>query len=415
MLISKKSLGIHWNQSLWLVVALATAHFVIDWLSNAPSLLLVYLKEKYDLLPGQVGFGMSLYALSASALQVPLGAMFQRLGWLRGQRSLQRLQPLVVGSVLLTGLFMSMVPFGGKIHHHFLWLVAAGTTVAAFHPLAAGSVFMASQRNQAFWMGIFISGGVGGFAFGPWFVGSVLNYDVRYYPPLQLGITLAATGCTTFLFLKSKSNKDMDPESNELLSTAQGKRTPWGSIFNLSTLVILRESAKLGMITYWPIWMHEHGWSTAKIGVWLTMFLLPGPLLGWAMGAWADRVGGRQVLAYSQCLTLAGWLLFFSAPLRPWGLAGFIWAGTALVATSPINVVMAQAMAPHRLGLVSALTMGFAWGIAGLTLPIIGKLAELWGLETTLHYPLFVSLLSLGLITFLPRHVSGKESVSPYY
>ena len=47
--------------------------------------------------------------------------------------------------------------------------------------------------------------------------------------------------------------------------------------------------------------------------------------------------------------------------------------GVILLFTIPVNVVMAQELAPSQAGTVSALMMGFAWGMAGMVfIPIVG-------------------------------------------
>jgi FSR family fosmidomycin resistance protein-like MFS transporter len=75
-------------------------------------------------------------------------------------------------------------------------------------------------------------------------------------------------------------------------------------------------------------------------------------------------------------------------------MTGLILGGLLLLFTVPVNVVMAQDLAPTQSGTVSALMMGAAWGMAGLIgIPLIGWLGD--------HYTLHLALESLLLAPVL--------------
>jgi len=68
-------------------------------------------------------------------------------------------------------------------------------------------------------------------------------------------------------------------------------------------------------------------------------------------------------------------------------MLGLALTGLMLLFTIPVNVVMAQELVPSQAGTVSALMMGFAWGMAGLIfIPITGWAGD----HFTLHRALFV-------------------------
>ena len=60
-----------------------------------------------------------------------------------------------------------------------------------------------------------------------------------------------------------------------------------------------------------------------------------------------------------------------------------------------------QALAPISAATVSSLMMGFAWGTGGLSVPIVGAIADRVGIEPTLvglaFIPLVAALLALPL------------------
>lgn len=390
------------TRTAWAIGGLGLAHFVIDWMSDSPALVIAHLKDRYDLSATHVGFWMAIFSISASLLQVPLGWFFQKIGWLQPGGFRPSVMKLIILLVLISSITMGFVPIPQKPALNLLLLAFSGLAIATFHPLGAGLVYLLCRRDQAFWMGIFISSGVVGFAFGPWFVGLTLNHGENVYTLAQTLVGILVIPWILLLFRRVDIQK-IGSVPEKMNANNQFHRIPWAVILNLYVLVVIREWAKLGMITYWPLMMRKQGWTDADIGFWLSLFLLPGPLMGWAVGAWADRAGGRRVLMILQWCTLIAWCGYFFLPITPtFRLVWFVLAGTALVATTPLNVVMAQRLAPQHLGLVTALMMGFAWGASGLLLPVLGALADRLSLELVLHFPILVSLISIALIALLP-------------
>jgi len=76
---------------------------------------------------------------------------------------------------------------------------------------------------------------------------------------------------------------------------------------------------------------------------------------------------------------------------------GLFLGGLILLFTIPVNVVMAQELAPTQAGTVSALMMGFAWGTAGLIfIPLTGWVSDHYSMQTA-----FTGLISFPLLGFI--------------
>ena len=78
-------------------------------------------------------------------------------------------------------------------------------------------------------------------------------------------------------------------------------------------------------------------------------------------------------------------------------------AGGAVLASMPLGVAMAQALAPKGRSMVASLMMGFAFGLGGAISPLVGKFADLYSIRTVLFYASFVPLLTLPFIFSFPR------------
>src|SRR5262249_57495438 len=123
-----------------------------------------------------------------------------------------------------------------------------------------------------------------------------------------------------------------------------------------------------------------------------------GGLLGGPAG---DRYGPRFVIAWSLVLAcpfllaapfLSGWLFIVVL-----AIGGFF-----LQSTLPVNVVFGQALAPVSAATVSSLMMGFAWGMGGFRVPIVGALADRVGIERALFGLAFVPLAAAAVSMLLP-------------
>ena len=88
--------------------------------------------------------------------------------------------------------------------------------------------------------------------------------------------------------------------------------------------------------------------------------------------------------------------------------------GFFLQSTLPVNVMFGQAIAPVSAATVSSLMMGFAWGTGGLSVPLVGLVADRIGIEPTLIGLAGVPLLAAACALPLPssiRHVEPRGTI----
>lgn len=77
-------------------------------------------------------------------------------------------------------------------------------------------------------------------------------------------------------------------------------------------------------------------------------------------------------------------------------------AGFMLSSAFPAIVIMAQELLPNRIGTISGLFFGFAFGIAGIAAAYWGGYAERNGVEAVFNISAYLPLLGVVAI-FLPR------------
>ncbi|GAJ23213.1 unnamed protein product, partial [marine sediment metagenome] len=69
----------------------------------------------------------------------------------------------------------------------------------------------------------------------------------------------------------------------------------------------------------------------------------------------------------------------------------------------PLGVVMAQKIAPKGRSMVASLMMGLAFGTGGILAPIVGKLGDIFTIQSVLMILVCIPVLSLIPIYFIPE------------
>jgi len=76
-------------------------------------------------------------------------------------------------------------------------------------------------------------------------------------------------------------------------------------------------------------------------------------------------------------------------------------------------MVMAQDLVPERLGMVSGLSIGFAVGMGGVGVPLLGAVADRWGLRTAMDATALLPLAALAIAIALPTHRQASTAPEP--
>jgi FSR family fosmidomycin resistance protein-like MFS transporter len=157
--------------------------------------------------------------------------------------------------------------------------------------------------------------------------------------------------------------------------------------------------------------LREQGYNVTGWGGVITVFLLLGGLGGLAGGLMAERVSGRAVTLYSGLLAgplmICAFLTTGLSSIILLGLGGFM-----LLATIPVNVAMAQELAPGHTSTVSALMMGAAWGVGALAPPALDLLVPTFGFRNVLMFASAATLISAVCAYFLPREEHSRRALA---
>jgi FSR family fosmidomycin resistance protein-like MFS transporter len=175
-------------------------------------------------------------------------------------------------------------------------------------------------------------------------------------------------------------------------------RDRWLPFSFLTMTIICRSIIFFGFNTFLPLyWIHHLHQTKAAGGMALTVLLLSSAVGTLAGGKLADRIGDWK-LNFSALIALPFLIgLFLLATRADLALASLIPLGACMSATFSVMVVMGQRYLPRRIGLAAGVTLGLAGSIGGLVAPILGKIADTYGLHTALSTLIGVSAVSLLL------------------
>jgi FSR family fosmidomycin resistance protein-like MFS transporter len=153
-----------------------------------------------------------------------------------------------------------------------------------------------------------------------------------------------------------------------------------------------------------PLYLsRERGLAVNHANYILSLYLASGAIGGMVGGGLADRIGGRRVIMLSFLGSLPFLILFFLA--SGWlSFAGLWMGGLILLFTIPVNIVMGQELAPGQTSTVSALMMGFSWGMSGLLfVPLTGWASEIYTMHRVLLVLAVFPVLGFLLARMLPK------------
>jgi FSR family fosmidomycin resistance protein-like MFS transporter len=269
-----------------------------------------------------------------------------------------------------------------------------------FHPPAAGMVQTYSGGSHSFSMSIFNLGGTMAFGIGPLFV---TWYVSRFGLPLLPYTCVLGLASVVFLFFIVPMPETEGLRSLGLIGSIKDVFADvWKPIFILWLLSVLRAFVSQSIMTFAPILFYTRdGLPLVSVGGIVAAYVIAGAVSGLVSGHLADRIGYKPIYYVTFALTTP-FLYFFLHSSGNWMYINAFLAGFMALATLPLAVSMAQELAPRGRSMVSSLMMGLAFGLGAVLAPITGKLADMFSIQPVLTGMVWLPLLALPLIYYLP-------------
>lgn len=377
------------------VAALTLVHFTGDFYSSFTSPLLPVYVDKLALSMTQVGLLTGMIRLLAFVVQPCVGYLADRYQ---------------TRSFILWGVFLSVVciPFSGIAPNFYVLLavLAAGSAGSSmFHPSVTGMLPLYAGNRKGLCMSIFNTGGTFSFAVGPVFITWYVGRFGLEAMPWTMGLGLL--GIIYFLKVIPMPVSEGMQSYGFIGSLKESLGAVWKPIALIWVVMVLRAIAGQSFITFMPVHLAQTGYDLISVGFIVSLFILAGTFSGLISGSLSDSMGFKRIFFVAHLLMTPALLLYLFAP-GDFVYAGAFVGGFFALSTMPLGVLMAQNLAPKGRSMVSSLMMGLAYGLGGLASPIVGKLADIYSIETVLFWVAFIPLITLIPIAKFPR--LGKEA-----
>ncbi len=379
------------------MAALSAGHLFTDVNQGAVAALVPFLVAERGLSLAAAGTLVLAATLSSSIVQ-PL------FGYFSDRKPLPSLMPL---GVMLGGIGIALVGVAPSYPLILLTAVFSGLGVAAYHPESARFANYVSGARRARGMSFFSVGGNAGFALGPVITTPLVLY---FGLPGSLFLALPALLMGLVLFHELPRLLAFRPEAEEAVREKDARATERrGPFVRMVGVVTVRSFMYFGLVTFVAQYYIEVlGSSPVFANTALSVMLFAGAVGTLALGPLADRVGRRAVLVGSMVL-LAPLIYAFTLSGPFPGMVFLALVGAATIGTFGVTVVMGQEYLPGRIGVAAGVTMGLSIGLGGVGAPLLGAIADGYGLPAMMLALAALPLIGLVLALSLPR---GPEEPS---
>jgi FSR family fosmidomycin resistance protein-like MFS transporter len=372
------------------LLAISFSHMLNDMMQSLLPAIYPILKDTYDLDFSQIGMITLVFQLTASLLQPLVGLATDR-------RPMPFSLPLGMG-LTLVGLLLLSTAASYPVLLAAAALVGCGSSV--FHPESSRVARMASGGRHGLAQSVFQVGGNAGSALGPLLAVYIVvphgQGSIAWFSLAAMLAMVVLTGVGMW------SRRTQAARKSRPRAEAVSRYTPRQVAFAISILVALLFSKFFyvaSLNTFYTFYLiDKFHLSVQEAQLHLFLFLAAfavGVLVGGPIG---DRIGRKYVIWVSILGVLPFTLMLPYANLFWTGVLTVI-IGLVLASASSAILVLAQDIVPGRVGLVSGLFFGLAFGLGGLGAAVLGWLAD----QTSIYfvYRVCAFLPAIGLLTAL--------------
>lgn len=384
-----------------ILIALSLSHCFNDLLQSVITAAYPLFKDDLDLNFAQIGLITLVYQLSASVFQPITGLVFDRrpVAW-----------SLPIGmSFTLVG--MLNLAFADNLYWVLISVFLIGMGSSVLHPEASRITFLASGGKRGLAQSLFQVGGNLGGSLGPLLVALLVAPYGRQYISVFAVVALIAIGmmfpiCKWYkrYLIRMKAERTAVKKPVHL-PLPKGKTML--SIGILLVLIFSKYIYMASLTSYYTFYLiKKFGVSVQDSQVYLFIFLVATAIGTLAGGPIGDRVGRKYVIWASIVGAAPFSLLMPHAPLV-WTVVLSFCVGLMLSSAFPAILLYAQELLPTKLGLISGLFFGFAFGVAGIASAVLGNMADCYGIEAVYDVCAYMPL--LGLVTIFLPNLKKKE------
>jgi MFS transporter, FSR family, fosmidomycin resistance protein len=378
--------------------ALSFSHLLNDLMSSLVPAIYPMLKVSFDLNFAQIGLITLIYQLTASLLQPIVGRYTDR-------HPLPYSLPIGMGFTLTGLLLLARAPNFTSI------LVAAamiGTGSSVFHPESSRIARAASGGQHGFAQSLFQMGGNAGQALGPLLAAIIVMPHGQPSIALFALVALLAIVVLTLIcrWYQRESVTRARQRSSRAATIPTAVAVPTRRVYTALGVLLLLIFSKFfylaSLTSYYTFYlMDKFHVSAQNAQIHLFVFLGAAALGTFFGGPIGDRYGRKLVIWGSIVGVLPFTLMLPYADLFWTGVLSVV-IGLILSSAFSAILVYATELVPGKVGMISGLFFGLAFGMAGIGAAVLGELADMTSIGFVYKVCAFLPIIGL-FAGFLPN------------
>lgn len=377
-----------------ILAAISVSHLLNDMIQSLILAIYPLLKNEFSLSFTQIGLITLTYQITASLLQ-PL------IGYYTDKHPQPYSLPIGMGFTL-SGLLLLAVAQSFPVVLLAAALVGTGSSV--FHPESSRVARMASGGRHGLAQSLFQVGGNFGASLGPLLAALIIapygKGNVAWFSLAALLGIVVLLQISKWYRQQNLIAKKRGPVKNTV--TVLPRKTVAMSLGILLVLVFSKYFYLTSLSSYYTFYLiHKFGVSVQNAQIHLFVFLFAvaaGTIIGGPVG---DKIGRKYVI-WASILGVAPFTLLLPHANLMWTSVLSVIIGVILASAFSAILVFAQELMPGKVGMVSGLFFGLAFGMGGLGAAVLGYVADRTSIELVYQICAFLPLLGI-LTAFLPN------------
>ncbi|MCZ2259657.1 MFS transporter [Sporosarcina sp. G11-34] len=356
----------------------------------------------FPILEKSMGLTFTQLGLIAFALNMVASVLQPVIGYLSDRKPKPFALPI--------GMTFSMVGMAGLAFAPEYWMILVfviflGFGSAVFHPEGSRVSFMAAGSKRGLAQSIYQVGGNTGQALAPLISAFIL------VPLGQKGAAIFILVAALAIFILMKISRwykeqliqeKLNNRKRVILSSMENlTRKQIGIALGLLLFIIFARSFYVISITNFYIFhlIKNYGLTISQGQICIFIFLALGAAGTFFGGPMADKIGRKNVIVLSLAVPIPLCLLLPYVQL--WAVILLLaLIGFTIMLSFSVTVVYAQELVPSKIGTMSGLTVGLAFGMGAIGSVVIGILMDQIGIYETMIVISFlpiIGLVGLGL------------------